>query len=50
MHIIFLDDGVMYRAIGMGLGDRDTAALLFIREKELAIEIRPQATAQSKAA
>jgi 3-hydroxyisobutyrate dehydrogenase-like beta-hydroxyacid dehydrogenase len=30
----------MERAIGMGLGDRDTAALMFIREKELGIEIR----------
>jgi 3-hydroxyisobutyrate dehydrogenase-like beta-hydroxyacid dehydrogenase len=30
----------MERAISMGLGDRDTAALMFIREKELAIKIR----------
>lgn len=32
----------MDRAITMGLGDRDTAALLFIREKELGIEVRQQ--------
>ena len=32
----------MDRAIAMGLGDRDTAALLFIREKELGIEVRQQ--------
>lgn len=38
----------MDRAIGMGLGDRDTAALLFIREKELGIEVRQQPT-QAKA-
>ncbi len=30
----------MDRAIGMGLGDRDTAALMFIRERELGIEVR----------
>ena len=29
------------RAMKMGLGERDTAALLFIREKELGIKIRP---------
>ena len=32
----------MDRAIAMGLGDRDTAALMFIREKELGIQVRPQ--------
>ena len=32
----------MDRAIAMGLGDRDTAALMFIRETELGIEIRQQ--------
>ena len=32
----------MDRAIAMGLGDRDTAALLFIREKEIGIEVRQQ--------
>ena len=32
----------MDRAIAMGLGDRDTAALMFIREKELGIEVRQQ--------
>lgn len=35
----------MERAISMGLGDRDTAALLFIREKELDIEIRQEPAA-----
>lgn len=30
----------MERAIEMGLGDRDTAALMFIREKELDIQVR----------
>ena len=40
----------MDRAIAMGLGDRDTAALMFIREKELDIEIRQQPTALQKAA
>lgn len=37
--------GSMDRAIAMGLGDRDTAALLFIREKELGIEVRQQPAA-----
>lgn len=32
----------MERAIGMGLGDRDTAALMFIRERELGIQVRQQ--------
>lgn len=40
----------MERAIGMGLGDRDTAALMFIREKELGIEVRQQPNALKKAA
>jgi 4-hydroxybutyrate dehydrogenase / sulfolactaldehyde 3-reductase len=40
----------MERAIGMGLGDRDTAALMFIREKELGIEIRQKPAALNKAA
>jgi 4-hydroxybutyrate dehydrogenase / sulfolactaldehyde 3-reductase len=40
----------MERAMGMGLGDRDTAALMFIREKELGIEIRQQPAALQKAA
>lgn len=40
----------MERAIGMGLGDRDTAALMFIREKELGIEVRQQPSALKKAA
>jgi 4-hydroxybutyrate dehydrogenase/sulfolactaldehyde 3-reductase len=31
------------RAMQMGLGERDTAALLFIREKELGIKVRPAA-------
>ena len=35
----------MERAIGMGLGDRDTAALMFIREKELGIEVRQKPAA-----
>ena len=35
----------MDRAIEMGLGDRDTAALMFIREKELGIEVRQQSAA-----
>ena len=35
----------MDRAIEMGLGDRDTAALMFIREKELGIEVRQHAAA-----
>ena len=30
----------MDRAIAMGLGDRDTAALMFLREKQLGIEVR----------
>lgn len=40
----------MERAIGMGLGDRDTAALMFIREKELGIEIRQEPAAAHKTA
>lgn len=40
----------MERAIGMGLGDRDTAALMFIREKELGIEVRQQAAPAKLAA
>ena len=32
----------MEKAIEMGLGERDTAALLFIREKQLGIEVRQQ--------
>lgn len=40
----------MDRAIAMGLGDRDTAALLFIREKELDIEIRQNPAPVQKAA
>ncbi len=32
------------RAMKMGLGERDTAALMFIREKELGIKVRPAAT------
>ena len=40
----------MDRAIAMGLGDRDTAALMFIREKELGIEIRQDPPAQPKVA
>ncbi len=39
----------MDRAIGMGLGDRDTAALMFIRERELGIEVRQQAADAKKA-
>ncbi len=31
------------RAMKMGLGERDTAALMFLREKELGIKIRPAA-------
>ena len=38
----------MDRAIGMGLGDRDTAALMFIREKELDIKVRQQLQSQSR--
>ena len=33
----------MERAIAMGLGDRDTAALMFILEKKLGIQVRQQA-------
>jgi 3-hydroxyisobutyrate dehydrogenase-like beta-hydroxyacid dehydrogenase len=40
----------MEAAIGMGLGDRDTAALMFIREKELGIEIRQYPEAPQKVA
>ena len=40
----------MDRAIAMGLGDRDTAALLFIREKELGIEVRQQQPSMKNAA
>jgi 3-hydroxyisobutyrate dehydrogenase-like beta-hydroxyacid dehydrogenase len=40
----------MDRAIGMGLGDRDTAALMFIRERELGIEVRQQPADAKKAA
>jgi hypothetical protein len=32
----------MERAMAQGLGDRDTAALMFLREKALGIEIRQQ--------
>ncbi len=32
------------RAMKLGLGDRDTAALMFLREKELGIKIRPAST------
>ena len=31
------------RAMKLGLGDRDTAALVFLREKELGIKVRPAA-------
>ncbi len=34
----------MEKAIELGLGDRDTAALLFLREKQLNIEIRQSVT------
>lgn len=40
----------MDRAIGMGLGDRDTAALMFIRERELGIEVRQFPADAKKAA
>ena len=40
----------MERAIEMGKGDRDTAALMFIREKELGIEVRQQSPALKNAA
>ena len=40
----------MERAIEMGKGDRDTAALMFIRDKELGIEVRQQSTALKYAA
>jgi 3-hydroxyisobutyrate dehydrogenase-like beta-hydroxyacid dehydrogenase len=40
----------MERAISMGLGDRDTAALMFIREKELSIKIRQNAVETVKLA
>ncbi len=40
----------MDRAIAMGLGDRDTAALMFIREKELGIEVRQQPAPPKNAA
>ncbi len=40
----------MDRAIGLGLGDRDTAALMFIRERELGIEVRQQPADAKKAA
>ena len=40
----------MDRAIAMGLGDRDTAALMFIREKELGIEVRQQPQSLKNAA
>jgi 4-hydroxybutyrate dehydrogenase / sulfolactaldehyde 3-reductase len=36
------------RAMKMGLGERDTAALMFIREKELGIELRSPATAPAR--
>ena len=39
----------MERAIAMGLGDRDTAALMFILEKELGIQVRQQAPAAKAA-
>ena len=35
----------MEKAIEMGLGERDTAALLFIREKQLGIEVRQKSHA-----
>ena len=40
----------MERAIEMGKGDRDTAALMFIREKELGIEVRQKPVAVKSAA
>ena len=40
----------MERAIEMGKGDRDTAALMFIREKELGIEVRQKPVALKTAA
>ena len=40
----------MERAIEMGKGDRDTAALMFIREKELGIEVRQQSPSLKNAA
>lgn len=38
----------MEQAIARGLGDRDTAALLFLREKELGIEVRQKAPAAAE--
>lgn len=38
----------MERAMALGLGDRDTAALMFLREKELDIQVRQQPS-QAKA-
>lgn len=40
----------MDTAIAMGLGDRDTAALMFIREKELGIEVRQKPAASLRKA
>ena len=40
----------MERAINMGLGDRDTAALMFIRENELNIKIRQKPAETVKSA
>ena len=40
----------MERAIEMGKGDRDTAALMFIREKELDIQVRQKPVAVKSAA
>jgi 3-hydroxyisobutyrate dehydrogenase len=40
----------MEQAIEQGLGERDTAALMFIREKQLGIEVRQKPADQRKAA
>lgn len=40
----------MEAAIAAGLGDRDTAAIMFMREKDLGIQVRQQAPALKKAA
>ena len=40
----------MDNAIAQGLGDRDTAALMFLREKQLGIEVRQQPAEVRKAA
>ena len=48
--VVIIEFPSLERAMEMGKGDRDTAALMFIREKELGIEVRQKPVALKTAA